>query len=46
MAFTHSNRSFFIIADDLGLNPAVNEGVIYLLKNGFIKMIMSKILIN
>src|SRR3989338_505832 len=29
MAFTHSNRSFFIIADDLGLNKAVNDGIFF-----------------
>ena len=36
MEFTRSKERISIIADDLGLNPAVNEGVIYLLKNGFI----------
>src|SRR3989338_310442 len=36
MEFTHSKDRIFIVADDLGLHSAVNEGIIYLLKNGLI----------
>lgn len=36
MELTHSKRDIFIVADDLGLHPAVNEGIFFALKNGLI----------
>src|SRR3989344_4216602 len=34
MESTHSKHCIFIVADDLGLAPAVNDGIIFLLKEG------------
>ncbi|MBI2064481.1 MAG: ChbG/HpnK family deacetylase [Candidatus Yanofskybacteria bacterium] len=36
MEFTRSKEGIFIVADDLGLSPGINEGIVYLLKNSFI----------
>ena len=36
MESTHSKRDFFVVADDLGLDPAVNEGIFFAFKNGLI----------
>lgn len=36
MESTHSKRDFFIVADDLGLDSAVNEGIFFAFKNGLI----------
>ena len=36
MESTHSKQDIFIIADDLGLNSAVNEGIFFAFKNGLI----------
>lgn len=36
MEFTHSKRDFFIVADDLGIDSAVNEGIFFAFKNGLI----------
>lgn len=36
MESTYSKRDFFIVADDLGLDSAVNEGVFFAFKNGLI----------
>lgn len=36
MEFTHSKRNIFVVADDLGLDPAVNEGIFFAFKNGLI----------
>lgn len=36
MEFTHSKGDIFIIADDLGLDPAVNEGIFFAFKNDLI----------
>lgn len=36
MEFTHSNPGLFVVADDLGLNDAINDGIFFALKNGLI----------
>lgn len=36
MEFTHSKLGFFIVADDLGLNDAINGGVFFAFKNELI----------
>ena len=36
MESTHSKQDIFIVADDLGIDSAVNEGIFFALKNGLI----------
>lgn len=36
MESTHSKGKIFVVADDLGLDPAINEGIFFAFKNGLI----------
>lgn len=36
MESTHSKRDIFVVADDLGLDLAINEGIFFAFKNGLI----------
>lgn len=36
MEFMYSKGNIFVVADDLGLDPAINEGIFFAFKNGLI----------